>query len=229
MGYFRELPNLAYQSFLPGKDSSQDYVLTKNLFRRVKLREDLYNSFTFFNKYQIPEGGRPDTVADALYGDPDLDWVVLITAGITNVRNDWPLSNYQLYNFAESKYGSKLSDIRFYETKEVKDSSGRLVLPAGKVVDKNFKLTYTDNGTTYTNDSSLGSNITLIDDPVSGVTNFVYETRKNNEKRNIYVLREIHLQQFLNDMRVEMLYSDSSEYINDNLIQTENTNITLPQ
>jgi len=41
MGYFRELPNLAYQSFLPGKDSSQDYVLTKNLFRRVKLREDL--------------------------------------------------------------------------------------------------------------------------------------------------------------------------------------------
>ena len=32
---------------------------------------------------------RPDQVADELYGSVGLDWVVLITAGITNVRDQW--------------------------------------------------------------------------------------------------------------------------------------------
>ena len=216
MGYFRELPDLAYQSFLPGKNSSQDYVITKNLFRRVKLRDDLYNVFTIFNKYQIKDGARPDTVADEIYGSPELDWVVLTTANIINVRDQWPLSNYQIYNYAENKYGSDLTTIRFYETTEVKDSSNRLILPAGKVVDKNFTIPDPDDGTK-----------TLS--PVTGITNYEYETIKNDEKRSIYLLKPAYLQQFLNDMRREMLYSESSEYITDTLIQTQNTNITLPQ
>ena len=216
MGYFRELPDLAYQSFLPGKNSSQDYVITKNLFRRVKLRDDLYNVFTIFNKYQIKDGARPDTVADEIYGSPELDWVVLTTANIINVRDQWPLSNYQIYNYAENKYGSDLTTIRFYETTEVKDSSNRLILPAGQVVDKNFTIPDPDDGTK-----------TLS--PVTGITNYEYETIKNDEKRSIYLLKPAYLQQFLNDMRTEMLYSESSEYVNDTLIKTQNTNITLPQ
>ena len=63
MGYFRELPNLLYPSFLNDKSSSLDFVEVKNIFRRVKLRDDLQSNFTLFNKYQIPEGSRPDTVA----------------------------------------------------------------------------------------------------------------------------------------------------------------------
>ncbi|MFZ9354465.1 MAG: baseplate wedge protein 53, partial [Candidatus Nanopelagicales bacterium] len=82
MSYFRELPNLDYQSPLSDKNSSLDYVRVKNLFRRVKLRDDLQNVFTIFNKYIVKDGARPDTVAEELYGASDLDWVVLITAGI---------------------------------------------------------------------------------------------------------------------------------------------------
>ena len=63
MGYFRELPNLRYPSFLKDKTSSLDYVEVKNIFRRAKLRDDLQNNFTVFDKFQIPEGARPDTVA----------------------------------------------------------------------------------------------------------------------------------------------------------------------
>ena len=61
MGYFRELPNVEYQSFLSDAISSQDYLKVKNLFRRNKLRDDLQNVFTLFNKYEIVEGARPDT------------------------------------------------------------------------------------------------------------------------------------------------------------------------
>ena len=63
MSYFRELPDLNYQSPLKTKNSSRSYVRVKNLFRRVKLRDDLQSAFTLFNKYQIPDGSRPDIVA----------------------------------------------------------------------------------------------------------------------------------------------------------------------
>ena len=142
MGYFRELPNLEYQSFLSDAISSQSYVLVKNLFRRNKLRDDLQNIFTIFNKYEIVEGARPDTVAEEYYNNSEFDWVVLLTAGIINVRNEWPLSSNNLYNYAEEIYGTKLNDIHHYETIEIKDSSGRLIMPAGKIVDEDFVLSY---------------------------------------------------------------------------------------
>ena len=215
MGYFRELPNLRYPSFLPEKTSSLDYVEVKNIFRRVKMRDDLQNNFTIFNKYQIPEGARPDTVAEDLYGSAQFDWVVLTTAGILNVRNEWPLSNRDLYVYADNKYGESLNSVRFYETTEVKDTSGRLILPKGKVVDSNFTIPKPGTPTATLN-------------PVVGINNFEYETRLNDEKRNIFVIREGYLQEFLNDMREIMTYDESSEFIDGRTIQTENTNITLP-
>ena len=53
MTYFRELPNVQYQSFLSDKQSSHDYLLVKNIFRRAKIRDDLQNAVTIFNKYNI--------------------------------------------------------------------------------------------------------------------------------------------------------------------------------
>ena len=105
MGYFRELPDVAYQNFLSDSLSSQSYIVVKNLFRRNKIRDDLEGVFTVFDKYEIQEGARPDNIAKELYGDDKLDWVVLLTAGILNVRDDWPLTNQEIYNFAVNKYG----------------------------------------------------------------------------------------------------------------------------
>ena len=215
MGYFRELPNLRYPSFLSEKTSSLDFVEVKNVFRRVKLRDDLQNNFTVFERYEIPMGFRPDVVAEELYGSDQLDWVVLTVAGILNVRNEWTLSDRDLYDYSFDKYGEDLNSIRFFETKEVKDTNGRLILPKGKVVDSNFTIPKPDEPTATLN-------------PVIGISNYEYETRLNDEKRSIFVLREEYLQQFLNDMREIMTYDESSEYINERLAQTENTNITLP-
>ncbi len=215
MEYFRELPNLRYPSFLPNKTSSLDFIDVKNVFRRAKMRDDLQNNFTLFNKYEIPMGARPDTVAEDLYGSAQFDWVVLTVAGIINVRNEWPLNPKDLFDYSFNKYGDALNSTRFFETTEVKDSSGRLILPKGKVVDSNF--TIPKPGT---------PNATL--NPVVGVSNYDYETRINDEKGKIFVLREEYLQEFLNDMREIMIYNESSEYLNDKTIQTENTNITLP-
>jgi hypothetical protein len=225
MYYFRELQNLEYQSFLKDRKSSDEYLLVKNLFRRVKLRDDLNNVFTIFNKYQIPDGSRPDLVAEELYGSAQYDWVVLITAGITRIRDQWPLSDKQIYDYSENLYGEDLNSIHHYETTEVRDSHNRLILPAGQVVDADFKITYFDNGKVYTNDSTLGGNIVNIPNPVVGISNYEYEIQKNNEKRSIYVLKPRYLQQVLTDTKKAMTYDQSSQYVSDRLIRTENTRV----
>ena len=220
MGYFRELPNVEYQDFLSDSISSQSYLTVKNLFRRNKLRDDLQNVFTVFDKYEIVEGARPDTVAEEYYGDSDLDWVVLITAGIINVRDEWPLSNQELYIFTENKYTiQEINSVHHYETTEVKDKDGRLILPAGKHVNNNFTIPKPDTS----NEETATLN------PVIGISNWEYEVLKNNEKRSIYLLRKIYLQQFLNDMRDIMIYQQSSQRINDRLIKTENTKVSIPR
>ena len=215
MGYFRELPDILYQSQASDRNSSRDYVRVKNLFRRVKLRDDLQNVFTLFNKYQITEGERPDTVAEKLYGSSDYDWVVLLTAGIVNVYDQWPLSDKDLYQYAENKYGNELTAVRFYETTEVKDSSNRLILPKGKVVDSGFTIPNPSN-----------PNATI--NPVTAITNYEYEVRKNEDKRGIYLLKPDYLQLYLNDMRRIMYYEKSSQFVNRRLAQTENTRNTSP-
>ena len=215
MSYFRELPNLEYQSFLSSRKGSDDYLLVKNIFRRVKLRDDLQNVFTIFNKYQIQEGARPDTVAEELYGSSQYDWVVLIGAGIINVRNEWPLSDRDIYRYSEELYGNDLNAVHHYETKEIKDSRGRLILPAGKIVDSTFTIP--------------DPNIPIQTlNPVVGISNYEYEVRKNNKKRDIYVLKPAYLQQVINDTRKAMTYDKSSQYVNDKLIRTENTRVTMP-
>ena len=215
MGYFRELPELYYQSFLSDSNSSQNYLLVKNLFRRCKLRDDLQNVFTIFNKYEIVEGARPDTVAEEMYGSAELDWVVLMTAGIVNARDEWPLSDKEIYDYALDVYGNDLNDIHHYETKEIKDQNGKLILPKGKTVDSTFTIPDPDD-------------YRLTINPITGISNYEYEVIKNNKKRSIYLLKPGYLQQFLNDMRQEMLYDKSSQYINENLIATENTKSTIP-
>lgn len=210
MSYFRELPNLEYQSFLSDSIGSDQYLIVKNLFRRVKLRDDLQNVFTIFDKYQIPDGSRPELVANEVYGSPQYDWVVIVSAGITRIRDEWPLSDKDLYEYALTVYGDDLNDIHHYETTEVKDSQDRLILPEGKIVDSDF---------TIPNPSIPNATI----NPVTSVTNYEFEIKKNNDKRGIYLLKPIYLQQVINDTRKAMTYGRSSQYVNDKLIKTENT------
>ena len=214
MSYFRELPDFEYQSPFVSSTGASEYVIVKNVFRRMKLRDDLKNVFTLFNKRFIEEGERPDTVAEKEYGKSDLDWVVLLSAGIINVRNEWPLSSRDLYNYVVEKYGLAEKDfVHHYETKEVKDSQNRLILPKGKVVDSNFTIPKPGQPNTTLN-------------PVVGITNYEYEVRENIKKSTISILRRSYLQQFLSDMKKEMTYKRSSQFVSNDLIRTENTKLT---
>ena len=241
MGYFRELPNIAYQSPLSHKTSAKDFIVIKNIFRGAKLMDYVRSGAIVQQKLVIKDGDRPDTLADFLYGDSSLDYIIILVAGITNINHEWPLQDYQIHDYALEKYGSveKMNAIRYYETFEIRDSQDRQILPPNLIVDADFKMygSSTQFGTNRYNLISQEGNRQLddkieytvsTDNIARAVTNLEYEYKKNEEKRKIDVLKNGYVQTFINDLRDILKYDKSSNYITSSLVATENTETVNP-
>ena len=166
--YFRQVPDLEYVS--RSKDAVLgEYSKVKNLFKRGKLREDIFQDLSFFTKYDIKGNDRPDNVANEVYGDSNLDWVVLICNNILNVQSEWPMPQQAFDEYVLDKYGdydTLYNGIHHYETLEVKNSQGVVILPAGLQVDSDYTLTYYDF---FTDGYQFKTDI------VVPVTNYEYE------------------------------------------------------
>lgn len=219
--YFRKLPNLDYPTLLKTKQSNTDYVETKNLFRRVKIREDLFSNFVVFDQYKIIGDERPDNVAEKVYGDDNLDWVILMANNIIDMKNEWPMTQNDLNTYINEKYTQKeLTYIHHYETIEFRDRNNQLLVPAGKVVDESFTIEY------YLGESGLRNNGQLkTASPIRSVNNYENEVEINDKKRTINVVKEDILGLFLKDFNRIMKYDKSSQYVNRKLKKTENIRI----
>ena len=219
--YFRKLPNLDYPTLLKTKQSNNDYTETKNLFRRVKIREDLFSNFVVFDQYKVIGDERPDNVAEKVYGDDNLDWVILMSNNIIDVKNEWPMTQSDLSTYINEKYTQKeLSHIHHYETIEFRDRNNQLLVPAGKVVDESFSIEY------YLGESGLRNNGQLkTASPIRSVNNYENEVEINDKKRTINVIKEDVLGLFLKDFNRIMKYDKSSQYVNRRLKKTENIRI----
>ena len=232
MSYFRELPDISAVSLLPGRQRSDERVLVKNIYKRAKLRTDIDYAITAFDFRLVKEGDRPDTIAAELYNDPELDWIILTTNNITNIRNQWPLSNNDLHSYMLDKYGSEaaLLEPHHYETKEIRDKFNRTILDSGRQVDEDFTFSFvTLDGSTVTTDKTMYDGIQsdseyddaykktwiLLSEKAAGpVSNFRYETKRNDAKRIIRILKPEFVGGFVADMRNIMKYETSSQYIN---------------
>ena len=132
--YFRQVPNFEYVNRNKGNTDISNYITVKNLFKRGKIRPDIFGNLNFFTKYKIIGDERPDNVAFKEYNDSALDWVVLLSNNIQNIQSEWPLPQSALDEFLLEKYETyeKLhSGIHHYETVEIKNSIGGIVLPGG--------------------------------------------------------------------------------------------------
>ena len=223
--YFRRLPNLDYPSLLKTRKSNLDFVQTKNLFRRAKVREDLFANFMQFDKYKIVGDERPDNVAEKVYNNSDLDWVVLMANNIIDVYNEWPLTQQQLNRYLNDKYTpQELVSIHHHETVEFRDRDNQVIVPAGLIVDENWNMEYFSGGQIRSiNTPSSTSN--MSQKPVKSVTFLEFETRLNEDKRDINVLKPDLLGLFLKDFDRIMKYDKSSQYVNRKLKKTENPRI----
>ena len=218
MAYFDLFPNIELPSYSEKRNSSYDTIVVKNLFKRGKVREDFFGNVAAFNKFVVEGDDRPDNVAQQLYEDDQLDWVVLLSNNIINVRDEWPMSQYDFQRYIDNKYDPvQLGQIHHYETKEIRLPNGVLVLQAGLEVDADFTFSYSYESTDYN-----------INDVIS-ISNLEYEIKKNDDKRSIYVIRPEYVNIIITDMREIMKYEDSSQYISRKLKKGDNLRIVEPR
>ena len=214
--YFDLIPDFDYVSRLPDAKIS-DYIRVKNFFRRATLREDIFQSLTFFTKYSIEGDDRPDNVANKVYSNSDLDWVILLANNITHIPTEWPMAQNDFDRFLLDKYDNYdtlYNGVHHHETIEVKDSNEVTIVREGLEVSSDFTQTYYDY---YDAKMITASNITRP------VTNYEYEEKLENKKREIFVLKQEYLTVILDDIEDLMPYEKgSTEYLNENLKKAEN-------
>lgn len=215
--YFRQLPNFEYVNRLKDSTEISSYLPVKNLFKRFVINPDYFEDINFATKYKIVGDERPDNISQKIYGDPTLDWLVLVANNIINVETEWPLSQSAFHNFLLDKYGSEgqLEEIHHYETNQVKNTRGQEVVPAGLEVPADYSITYFDSGTQ--NRQVTATAIT------SAVSNLTYETRLQDVRRNIYLIKPSYVQNIVQDIFDQNQYKDgSTQYIDENLVKGDN-------
>jgi len=214
--YFRNIPDFEYVSREANSKKISDYRKVKNLFRRGKLKNDIFKDLTKFTKYKIVGDDRPDNVAFEMYGDETLDWIVLLSNNVTNIQTEWPLDHQSFYNFLIDKYGSEeqIHAVHHYETTEVRNTDKTIIVPEGLEVPKNYSIEFYDSRLETT---TTVSNIT------TEITNYAYENKIEDEKRNIFVLKPNYVNLILNDMEDAMTYKEgSTQYVSETLVRGEN-------
>ena len=214
--YFQRVPDFNYVSRLPDSKIG-DYIRVKNLFKKGKLREDIFQNLAFFEKYKIVGDDRPDNVAFEVYNDSSLDWLVLLSNNVLNVQSEWPLPQTDFDRFVLDKYGdydTLYNGIHHYETTEVKNTQGVTIIPAGLQVDSSYSVSYYDF---FTDLQVTTGNLAIP------VTNYEYEEKVENDKRNIFILKSRYLNIVFDDMEEIMQYKKgSSQFVSESLKNGDN-------
>jgi hypothetical protein len=214
--YFQRVPDFNYVSRLPDSKIG-DYIRVKNLFKKGKLREDIFQNVAFFEKYKIVGDDRPDNVAFEVYDDSSLDWLVLLSNNILNIQSEWPLPQTDFDRFVLDKYGdynTLYNGIHHYETIEIKNTQGVTIVPAGLQVDSSYSVSYYDF---FTDLQVTTGNL------ATPITNYEYEEKVENDKRNIFILKPRYLNIVFDDMEEIMQYKKgSTQYVSESLKTGDN-------
>ena len=198
--YFSYLPDVFVRTSSYRTGSNDPYVQAKNLFRRIKIRDDLSDVILGFEKYIIQNNERPDQIADDLYGDTTYDWVILITNNIINIYDEWPMSEQEMYNHMVRKYGADhVESIHHWVTQEIKNTRGDVILRDGFEVPEDFEYRRPDG--------------TLIprEELVRPISNYDYESQLNDYKRGIHVLKPQYIDSFVEEFEKLVEYLPSNE------------------
>ena len=214
--YFRNIPNFEYVNRTKDGQYISNYTQVKNFFKKGKLREDIFQDLTVFQKYNVKGDDRPDNVANEVYGSADLDWVVMMSNNMINVYNEWPMTQASLDIFLMDKYGDveTLNETHHYESNEVKDTTGVVIFPRGVRVSAAQSVSYHEPIT----DEQITVN------PISrAVSNLEYEENENNKKRRIFLLKPMYLNVVYDDLEEMMTYKKgSTQYVSKTLSKGEN-------
>lgn len=212
MSYFNRLPDVYVAE---GRSTGENfkYRLAKNLFRRVYSRDDLDKYTTFFEQYEIEDGDTPSSLALLVSGDVFNDWIILMVNNITDVYEQWPKRDNELYAYIEEKYDS-VDGLHHWETNEILYND-IVFIKEGIEVNETFRAVLPD-GTTKTKNESIYP-----------VTNYEYEQYLNEQKRQILLPNPQIVDIMIEEFEDLVTYQPSKE-LDDN-DSTKKTELSIAQ
>ena len=164
--YFNNFPLIPYDSVGNG-----EFKLVTNLLKRVGVRAKVKTNTALFDTYDVLEGETPEMIANKLYGDSNLHWVILYVNNVTDRYHQWPMNNNQFLTFVNDKY----ADVNAVHHYEITQTSG----------DTTIKIDIGQDNTDHPTATS--------------VTNYEYEENRQDELRQIKLLRENFVGQFVSE------------------------------
>lgn len=198
--YFSQFPNINYGVSM-NRSGVIDFIQIKDFFNHLILRDFEFSRRTILSPYMIKNGERPDQISYEQYGDEQYYWLILHINEVVDFYNEWPMSQYNLDRYITDKYGTiGGEDVHHYETLEVKDTKGNVLLPgrggpgpdrgglgkSGLVVSEDYTFTYpSEPGSNFyiTKSGSVGTNAAC-----TPITNRQYEYDLNEDKSQIWLL-----------------------------------------
>jgi len=176
--YFKNFPTIIYDAVGNG-----EFKDVKNLLRRVAIRAKVKTNTLLYDTYDVKEGESPESIADKLYDDPELHWVVLLVNDVTDRYHQWPLNYSQFNQYIADKYDN-VDGVHHYELAQ---SSGNT----------DTKIEVYNNSALYSGDQDFYSSATTI-------TNREYEETQQDQKRQIRLLDPRYIQQFVEEYETLM-------------------------
>ncbi len=153
--YFENFPLIPYDSVGDGQ-----FKVVTNLLKRVAVRSKVKTNVMMFDTYDVKEGETPEMIADILYDDSELHWVILLFNDITDRYHQWPMNNNQFLSYMDDKYTNQ-NAVHHYEISQV---SG----------DTTIKINIGSDNTDHSG--------------ATAITNFEYEEALQDELRQIRLL-----------------------------------------
>ena len=171
--YFDNFPKIFYDSVGQGNPK----VVT-NLLRRVAIRAKVRSNTSLYDTYDVKSGETPEIIADKLYKDPELHWIVMLVNDITDRYHQWPMKEQQFNTYINEKYDNP-DGVHHYE---ISQSSG----------DTSTKIEVYANEALYTGDTDFYNSATIV-------TNREYEEREQDKKRQIRLLDPRYVDEFVDE------------------------------
>jgi len=169
--FFEQFPKIAYDI-----SGNKNFKLVTDIFRRIKIRSNIADNVSLYSTYDVPSGETPETTSFKHFGTTDYHWIILLTNNITDRYYGWPLSEQDFEAYVTSKYDNP-SAVHHYEKTQ---SSG----------------SQTSNGPF---DYSHKIEVNSTEVGAEAVSNYEYERRLQDEKRNIKLLDPNYLPLFLEE------------------------------
>lgn len=166
--YFEAIPQIVYAFPF---NSGDNIRIVRDITMNLRPLREVIENMVYYEDYDINDGDTPEIIAERVYGDPKLHWVLMLVNEKFHYLDDFPIPENRMDDYITELYGegNENSTHQLY-------GRNHYVSPEGNVVDSDYPL-------------------------ATEITNTEYERELNQSKRRIRIISPKLINIFVKDLQ----------------------------